>query len=74
MTESAQIGSHAQPSASSMRENCVSVCAAAARQKSAPVPRAGEYPPRPMTTASPRRLLRPRPRQHFENLCVIHAP
>src|SRR5579864_6505930 len=42
MTERVQIGGHAQPSAAPIPGSCVTVCAAAARQKRTPVARAGE--------------------------------
>ena len=53
MTESAQIGGHAQPRAVALSGSCVNVCAAAARQNNAPVSLAG-VKRRAMTMASPK--------------------
>ena len=54
MAENVHTGHHMNPSADSTLGNCVSVCAAAPRQNSAPVRRAGVRPPRPLNKARPR--------------------
>jgi hypothetical protein len=67
MTESAQIGGQAHPKAVALCGNCVSVCAAAARQNNAPVSLAG-VKPRAMSKASPTNAPTPAPRANNSSI------